>query len=67
MDVGQRIGKGRVGELLDRCVARGLLIAPGSAFGPYPDSVRLCYTTAPPEVVLRGVQLLAEIIEDMSV
>lgn len=48
--------------LLEACVDRGLLIAPGSSFGPYPTHVRLCYTAVPPERALRGVEILADLL-----
>lgn len=45
--------------LLESCADQGLLVAPGSSFGPYPSHVRLCFTAAPPERVLAGVDILA--------
>lgn len=54
--------EGGVSALLEACVDHGLLIAPGSAFGPYPEHVRVCFTAAPPEVVLRGVEILANLL-----
>lgn len=48
---------------LERCADRGLLVAPGPSFGPYPTHVRLCFTAAPPEVVERGVDVLAELLD----
>lgn len=47
---------------LERCADRGLLLAPGTSFGPYPTHVRLCYTAAPPDVVRRGVEVLADLL-----
>ncbi|MBM4291710.1 MAG: pyridoxal phosphate-dependent aminotransferase [Deltaproteobacteria bacterium] len=46
-------------DLLGACADEGLLLAPGSSFGPYPTHVRLCFTAAPPERVLAGVDVLA--------
>lgn len=54
--------RGDVSALLEACVERGLLLAPGSAFGPYPQHVRLCFTAAAPDVVYRGVDALLELI-----
>jgi N-succinyldiaminopimelate aminotransferase len=51
-----------LGGFLERCVDRGLFLAPGSSFGPYPTHVRLCFTAAPPDVVARGVAALAELM-----
>lgn len=53
--------RGLIGFLED-CVDRGLFLAPGPSFGPYPTHVRLCYTSAPPSVVERGVAVLAELL-----
>ncbi len=50
--------RGLQGLLFD-LADEGLFIAPGTSFGPYPTHVRLCYTSAPPDVVLRGVDVLA--------
>jgi aspartate/methionine/tyrosine aminotransferase len=52
-------GRGLEGLLSD-CVDRGLLVAPGPSFGPYPTHVRLCYTAVEPERALRGVAILAD-------
>ncbi len=62
LDVGQHLGERGLGELLEACADRGLLIAPGTSFGPYPAHVRVCFTSAPPEVVLRGVEVLAQLL-----
>ncbi|HEV8630280.1 MAG TPA: pyridoxal phosphate-dependent aminotransferase [Thermoanaerobaculia bacterium] len=47
---------------LGRCADRGLFLAPGPSFGPFPTHVRLCYTAAPPERVREGVAVLAELL-----
>lgn len=62
LDVAERLDGRGLGGLLDDCVARGLLVAPGPSFGPYPTHIRLCFTCAPPEVVLRGVDILARLL-----
>ncbi|MAD60103.1 MAG: aspartate aminotransferase [Myxococcales bacterium] len=70
IDVSKEVAKGStfeseqggVDRLLEACVDRGLLLAPGSAFGPYPQHLRLCFTAAEPEVVLRGVDILVELL-----
>lgn len=63
LDVTEHLDGQGVEGLLERCVDRGLLLAPGESFGPYPTHVRLCFTSAPPEVVGRGVEVLAELLE----
>jgi N-succinyldiaminopimelate aminotransferase len=54
-------GRG-LGGFLEDCVERGLFVAPGASFGPYPTHVRLCFTAAPPDVVDRGVEVLAALL-----
>ncbi|HVR98080.1 MAG TPA: pyridoxal phosphate-dependent aminotransferase [Thermoanaerobaculia bacterium] len=62
LDVADRLdGRGLQGFLED-CVDRGLFVAPGPSFGPYPTHIRLCFTAAPPDVVERGVDVLAALI-----
>ncbi|RMG46134.1 MAG: pyridoxal phosphate-dependent aminotransferase [Acidobacteria bacterium] len=47
---------------LERCADRGLFLAPGPSFGPYPTHVRVCFTSAEPERVERGLAVLAELL-----
>jgi N-succinyldiaminopimelate aminotransferase len=63
MDVEDALDETGLDGLLGDCADRGLLVAPGPSFGPYPHHVRICFTCAPPDVVLRGVELFAEILE----
>jgi N-succinyldiaminopimelate aminotransferase len=59
---GQLDARGLRGFLED-CIDRGLVLAPGSSCGAdYGNYVRLCFTCAPPDVVERGVDVLAEIL-----
>jgi len=51
-----------LGGFLERCVDRGLFLAPGPSFGPYPTHVRLCFTAAPPDVIERGAEALAPLL-----
>lgn len=61
-DVAHRLDdRGLVGFLED-CADRNLLVAPGPSFGPYPTHVRICFTCAPPDVVERGVEVLAGLL-----
>ncbi|MGH9361197.1 MAG: pyridoxal phosphate-dependent aminotransferase, partial [Thermoanaerobaculia bacterium] len=62
LDVAERLGERGLEGFLEECAERGLFLAPGPSFGPYPTHVRLCYTAAPPEVVERGVEVLAELL-----
>ena len=54
-------GRGLEG-FLERAVDRGLLLAPGPSFGPYPTHLRLCYTAVAPEITARGVEVLADLL-----
>lgn len=62
LDVGERLGPAGLSPLLEACVDRGLFVAPGPSFGPYPGHIRLCFTSAPPEVVARGIEALATLL-----
>ena len=67
LDVAEALNGRPLSILLENCARRGLLVAPGSSFGPFPTSVRICFTSAPPEVVLRGAEILAEEIEALGI
>lgn len=62
LDVAHALDDRGLGGLLERCVARGLLVAPGPSFGPFPTHIRVCFTCAPPDVVLRGADVLADVL-----
>ncbi len=62
LDVGAHLGERGLLGFLERCAERGLFLAPGPSFGPYPNHVRLCYTSTPPEVTRRGLRVFAELI-----
>ncbi len=62
LDVAAHLGNTGLAGLLEAAADRGLLIAPGPSFGPYPTHIRLCFTAARPDVVRRGVQVLAELL-----
>jgi len=61
-DVAHVLDETGLGGFLERCVERGLFLAPGPSFGPYPTHVRLCFTAAPPDVIDRGVEALAPLL-----
>jgi N-succinyldiaminopimelate aminotransferase len=52
--------------LLSDLAADGVMVAPGPTFGPYPNHLRVCFTSAPPEQVRRGVALLAARLQGTS-
>jgi aspartate/methionine/tyrosine aminotransferase len=62
LDLAPWLGGGGLAAFLERCADRGLFLAPGPSFGPYPTWVRLCFTAAEPAVVRRGVEVLAELL-----
>lgn len=62
LDVAGSLGERGLLGFLGDCAERGLFLAPGPSFGPYPTSVRICFTAAPPAVVARGVEVLAEML-----
>ena len=53
--------RGLQGFLLD-CGERGVFVAPGPSFGPYPTHIRVCFTAAPPDVTRRGIDVLAGLL-----
>ena len=55
-------GRGIHGFMVD-CIDRGLILAPGDSCGSdYEHYVRLCFTSAAPTVVARGVDVLAGLL-----
>jgi aspartate/methionine/tyrosine aminotransferase len=62
VDVGDYLRDKTLDQLLNACADQGLLVAPGTSFGPYPQSIRLCFTAVSPEVAIRGVRILAHIL-----
>jgi aspartate/methionine/tyrosine aminotransferase len=59
VDVASALGPGGLGAFVEGCVEDGILVAPGTSFGPFPTHVRVCFTAVPPDVTLRGAQKLA--------
>ncbi|MEM6730399.1 MAG: pyridoxal phosphate-dependent aminotransferase, partial [Myxococcota bacterium] len=49
-------------SFLQACLQRGVALAPGTSCGPFPTSVRLCFTSASPADVARGVEAMAEVL-----
>ncbi|HEX5750760.1 MAG TPA: hypothetical protein VFZ09_31330 [Archangium sp.] len=62
VDVSAHLDDKGLPGFLERCVERNLLVSPGPSFGPFPHHIRLCFTCSPPEVVLRGVEVLAGVL-----
>ncbi|MCP3978121.1 MAG: pyridoxal phosphate-dependent aminotransferase [bacterium] len=62
LDLSGKMPEGGLLGLLEDCADRGLFLAPGPSFGSYPNHARVCFTSAKPELVERGVEILAEIL-----
>jgi len=63
LDVADQLGPKGLEEFMHRCLDRNLVLAPGSSCGSaYGGYVRLCFTSAPPAAVARGVEVLAELL-----
>ncbi len=63
VDVSQRIDDRGMQGFLEDCIDRRLLVAPGGSCGhAYADTVRICFTSAPPEIVARGLSVLAGLL-----
>jgi aspartate/methionine/tyrosine aminotransferase len=59
LDASAALGDGGLAAFLEGCADDGVFAAPGPSFGPYPTHLRVCYTAAPPDVVERGIEILA--------
>lgn len=62
LDVAPHLDARGLNGFLEDAADRGLLLSPGPSFGPCPTHVRVCTTSAPPDVVLRGVEVLASLL-----
>ena len=50
-------------DILLACIQHKLLLAPGSAFGKgYENYIRVCFTSAKPDVVVQGMNILSGIL-----
>jgi N-succinyldiaminopimelate aminotransferase len=62
VDVARHLDERGLAGFLERCLEKHLLVAPGPSFGPFPHHVRICFTCSPPDVVLRGAEVLAKLM-----
>jgi N-succinyldiaminopimelate aminotransferase len=62
LDVSEHLDSRGLLGFLEDCVERGLFVAPGTSFGPYPEHVRICFTASPPKVMERGIESLASVL-----
>jgi N-succinyldiaminopimelate aminotransferase len=66
-DVRPRLDRRGLRGFLEDCLDRNLILAPGTSFGSdYGSWVRLCFTCVPPEIVLRGVDRLTDLLASAS-
>lgn len=64
VDVSARLDERGMQGFLEDCLDHNLLVAPGDACGDaYAGCVRICFTSAAPEVVLRGARVLRDILD----
>ncbi|MFN3196825.1 MAG: pyridoxal phosphate-dependent aminotransferase [Bradymonadia bacterium] len=54
---------GALGAFMNQLADQGLLLAPGPRFGPYPNHVRVCFTSAAPEIITRGIDILCRALD----
>jgi aspartate/methionine/tyrosine aminotransferase len=66
LDVQEALDEQGLDGFLTRCASRGLLVAPGTSFGPYEHHIRVCFTCAQPAVVRAGVDVLADLLGKTS-
>jgi aspartate/methionine/tyrosine aminotransferase len=63
IDVAQSLDERGLHGFMNDCIDKGLILAPGDSCGQdYGTHVRLCFTSAPPDVVARGVQVLVDLL-----
>lgn len=63
VDVADALDERGLEGFLHRCLDQNLVLSPGTSCGAiYDTHVRLCFTSAPPDVVDRGVQRLAALL-----
>jgi aspartate/methionine/tyrosine aminotransferase len=68
LDFAPVLGERPLLGLLERAVDRGVLLAPGTAFGAsFTTHARLCFTSAPLDRVLEGVGRLLAAVEESKV
>lgn len=62
LNVADQLGDRGLLGFLEDCADRGLLVASGPSFGPYPTHIRVCFTCAEPPLVERGFEVLARLL-----
>lgn len=59
VDVAHALDERGLQGFVEDCARDGLLVAPGTSFGPYPTHVRVSISAVRPELTLTGVEVLA--------
>jgi N-succinyldiaminopimelate aminotransferase len=62
LDVSDHLRHLKLSDLLEQFVEHRVLVAPGPSFGPFPNHIRICFTSAPPEKTQRGIEILARLL-----
>ena len=63
MDIAMPLQGRSFDDFMEACIAEKMLLAPGSAFGKgYETHIRICFTSASPDVVIEGAQILQQIL-----
>lgn len=63
MDIAEYLQGRSFDDFMEACIAEKMLLAPGSAFGKgYETHIRICFTSAAPEVVVEGAMILKQIL-----
>lgn len=62
-DASEALDERGLDGLLGDLAEAGVVVAPGPSFGPYPHHLRVCFTSAPPEEIDRGVGILARTLQ----
>lgn len=59
VDAADALGGEPLDALLVALMREGVLVSPGTSFGPFPTHIRVCFTSAAPDVVRRGIDVVA--------
>lgn len=67
LDVSETLARqesdGGLTDLLQVLADRGVIVAPGPSFGPYPNHLRVCFTATEPKRTREGIDTLARVLE----
>lgn len=63
VDAARALDERGIEPLLVALLRQGVLVSPGESFGPYPTHLRLCFTSAAPDVVREGIDRVARLLQ----